>query len=254
MRALLVSILVASAFAFSPPLLFGQTVVAPNANAAVEGGGNNSFPFNVGSFVTSSRYQQVYLASQFGTLPLTGAFITQITFRPDADTGAAFSSTLPSVQLNLSTTGTSPSTLSATFASNVGANDQVVFGPAPLSLSSSFTGPVGGPKSFDIVINLTTPFFYNPSLGNLLLDVRVFNYGGMTTTPFDFDAANVIGNASTVQSGVGSPTADFVTTSGGLVTQFTFAAVPEPSSLALLALAGLFVCLAVRYVPNFRRG
>jgi len=48
------------------------------------------------------------------------------------------------------------------FANNVGADDTIVYGGltgAPLSLSSSFTGPAGQPKAFDIFINPTTPFF-----------------------------------------------------------------------------------------------
>ena len=227
------------------------SVVAPNANATTEGSGANSFPFNVGSFLTSERYQQVYLASQFSALGPTGGLITQIAFRPDASFGAAFSSTLPNVQLNLSTTGVTPSTLSSTFAANVGANDTIVFGPGPLSLSSSFTGPAGGPKNFDIVINLVNPFYYNPTLGNLLLDVRIASFGSnVTTTFFDFESSGVIGRAFTSNSGVNSLTADSVDNAGGLVTRFTV--VPEPTTWALVATATAAM-LSLRWLRGFRR-
>ena len=53
-----------------------------------------------------------------------------------------------------------------------------------LAFSSAFTGPAGGPKDFDILVDLTTPFFYNPALGNLLLDVR--NFSGEPTPPSTF--------------------------------------------------------------------
>lgn len=225
----------------SPRVAWAQTasVVAPNADAATEGSSANGFPFNIGGFQTSERYQQVYLASQFSALGPTGGLVTQIAFRPDAAFGMAFSSTLPNVQIDLSTTAATPSTLSGTFANNVGVDDITVFGPGPLTLSSSFTGPAGGPKNFDIIITLTTPFYYNPALGNLLLDVRVASFGSaVTTTFFDFDpsSGSVVGRAFTGNSGVNSPTADTVDNTGGLVTQFTFA-VPEPASCTLVAIA-----------------
>jgi hypothetical protein len=124
----------------------------------------------------------------------------------------------------------------------VGGDDQVVFAPGPLSLSSADTGPVSGPKDFDIVINLTTPFLYNPVAGNLLLDVR--NFGGGRTT--QFDAELTTGDSiSRVYTNDGNGVSD---SSGnpdtsGLVTEFQFApgtsVVPEPNSLALLATGGL---------------
>jgi hypothetical protein len=120
----------------------------------------------------------------------------------------------------------------------LGADNTIVFSGA-LSLSSSFTGPPGGPKNFDIIINLTTPFLYNPAAGNLLMDVRNFNAG--TTTQFDATGSttgDAVSRIFTSGSGVNSPTADF-SDSNGLVTQFTFAAVPEPGTLALVGATGV---------------
>src|SRR5581483_3413809 len=112
------------------------------------------------------RYQQVYAAGQFAG-PAT---ITALRFRRDASQ-ASFSTSGISAQIDLAYAATSPSTISATFANNIGSGDVTVFN-GTLSLSSSGTG---SPNPFDIVINLTTPFTYNPAQGNLLLDVRVFN-------------------------------------------------------------------------------
>ena len=50
------------------------------------------------------------------------------------------------------------------FANNVGADDTIVHSGS-LFLSSAFTGPAGGPKGFDILIHLTTPFTYDPASG-----------------------------------------------------------------------------------------
>lgn len=225
-------------------------VVVPGNLATTEGNTSNSFPFSLPVAVGSMRYQQVYGSTAFGALG-GPALITQIAFRPDAVGGAAFSSTLSNIQFNLSTTAAAPDALSGTFANNVGADDTTVFSGA-WSLSSAFTGPAGGPKDFDIVLTLTTPFLYDPSLGNLLLDIR--NFAGGTTT--FFDTTNVVGDAVsrafTLTGGVNAPTTDIGSgPSFGLVTQFTFDPVaapplgstPEPTTAlfgaALLAACGL---------------
>jgi hypothetical protein len=115
--------------------------------------------------------------------------ITGLAFRPDAFTGAAFSTTLSNVSIFLTTTTNAPDALSSTFANNEGA-DKTLVHSGSLSLSSADTGPAGGPKAFDIVINLTTPFLYNPGSGNLLLEVQ--NFGGGTTTFFDAEILRAI--------------------------------------------------------------
>jgi hypothetical protein len=218
------------------------TVVAPNSQETTEGNFDNGFPFNIGFFsLSSQRYQQVYAASEFASFS-EPQNITQILFRPDAFFGSAFSSTLPNIQINLSTTSKAPDRLSTAFADNIGNDDTVVFS-GPLSLSSAFTGPAGGPKDFDIVINLMTPFLYNPGAGNLLLDVRNFA-GGVTTF---FDAQLQTGDSTSRGYTLGANDVNASTGSGdslGLVTKFVTTppskAVPEPTSvMGLLAVAAL---------------
>ncbi|HEY9876599.1 MAG TPA: hypothetical protein V6D12_24445 [Candidatus Obscuribacterales bacterium] len=206
------------------------TVVSPNNVANVEGDAANSYPFNIGNpnvgSLTSQRYQQVYAATDFGALSQP-QLITRISFRPDATLGSAFASTLPDIQINFSTTTKAPDQLSSTFSNNVGADDTVVYNRGSLTLASAFTGAAGGPKAFDINIDLTTPFLYNPTAGNLLLDVR--NFGGGTTT--FFDAQSTIGDpvsrSYSVAAGVNSTTANGVD-SVGLVTQFTLTPTAVP--------------------------
>jgi hypothetical protein len=218
------------------------TVVAPNSLETTEGKFDNGFPFNIGFFsLSSQRYQQVYAASEFASFS-GPQNITQILFRPDEFFGNAFSSTLPNIQINLSTTSKAPDRLSTAFADNIGNDDTVVFS-GPLSLSSAFTGPAGGPKDFDIVINLMTPFLYNPGAGNLLLDVRNFA-GGVTTF---FDAQFQTGDSTSRRYTLGANDVNASTGSGdslGLVTKFVTTppskAVPEPTSvMGLLAVAAL---------------
>ena len=141
-----------------------DTLVAPNNLAAAD------YPFGAGTLAAANyRSQQVYGAQHFP--PGIALIITELRFRPDYQHGKAFSTTITNIQVRLSTTAKNPDGLSSTFASNVGADEVVVFSGA-LSMSSQFIGPPTGPKNFDMVIPLTTPFLYNPAGGNLLLDIR----------------------------------------------------------------------------------
>lgn len=234
-------------------------IVAPGPNATAEGSQGQNFPFNARrtSGVTTQRYQQVFGAAEFiSTGP--DLLITAIAFRPDArifgvpiDFGQPFSTVITDIQLNLSTTSMAVDGLSLTFADNVGANDMVVH-DGPLALSSADVGPADGPKEFDIIITLETPFLYRPSEGNLLLDVR--NFSGELTTAFD--AESTVGDSTsrvgTFRTGnVNSANGDF-RDSVGLITQFNVTAVPEPTTLSLLAVGG--VCLAAAARRRSRGG
>ncbi len=219
--------------------------IVPGNLENIEGNVNRGLPFNSSYFGMSSlRYQQVYAASEFSDIA-SPLLITQILFRPDAAKGWSFSSTLPNIQINLSTTTKAPDNLSTIFAQNIGSDQRVVFNGA-LSLSSAFTGAAAGPKNFDIAINLVTPFLYNPRAGNLLLDVRNFS-GGVST---QFDGENTLGDSISrvVSTRVGASTGTADTS--GLVTKFIATsalppvppvpgkAIPEPASvLGILAVA-----------------
>jgi hypothetical protein len=222
------------------PAARADYIVAPNAFENVSGGSNNGFPFNLSPFRDSMRYQQIFHVDQFKAL--TGPeWVTQIAFRVASDgQGNAFSSTLPSIQIDLSTSSKNPAALSAHFADNVGANNTMVFNGA-LSLSSQ-----GDPKVFDVVIDLTTPFLYDPAQGDLLMDIHNFK-GGATT---QFDAVVVQDGSSRRAWSNDADGVDFtgpdnvIVDSFVLVTRFTFSpasVAPEPATLTLAALgaAGL---------------
>lgn len=221
------------------PAARADSLIVPGAGNGAEGNEGNVFPFSPSTNgIPSQRYQQVYGASAFASLP-GPITITDILFRPDATLpGAPFSNTLPSIQINLSTTAAAVDALSLTFANNLGANDAVVFSGA-LSLSSAYTGPAAGPKDFDIAIHLQTPFTYNPAAGNLLLDVR--NFSSVDIGRFDLinDSTDSVSRVYTSTGGTANdPTAAFAATEG-LVTQFNFrpAALTNPTPLPAAAWA-----------------
>ncbi len=119
--------------------------------------GNSNLFYPFGSRI-SLRYQQVYDSSAFGSIPLE---IVALSFRVDDLGGGAFSSVIPDIQINLSTTPLAVDGLGSSFALNVGPDQTIVFNRGRLALSSAGTG------LFDITINLDTPFFYDPARVNL---------------------------------------------------------------------------------------
>ena len=168
--------------------------VAPNNLSNTEG--NQSFsPFDSGA--NSVRFQQVYGASQFAPFLPAGGWISEIWFRPDASPGGGghgFNTTLQNVQINLSTTQKNPDGLSLTFADNVGLDDTIVVnGALPLESGYYF---MTVPQPFQVLVYLPTPFYYNPSSGNLLLDIR--NFSGGNTGPLD--ATDVLGDSVSIVS------------------------------------------------------
>lgn len=223
------------------------TIVAPNGYAAVEGNTDNSFPFN--NF--EGRYQQAYAADQFDSGLLS---ITEIAFRTDAFQ-PSWSSDL-TFTVNLSTSVNPVGSLSTTFADNVGADGAQVFSASSGIFSSTSSGGPG-PSAFDVILALDTPFLYDPSAGDLLMEVLMetnVNFtplGGFSyldaveseTGLFDVGLQRVwnSGGDTGALSGNTDPEGR------GLVTRFTYDVVPEPGT-GLLVMAGLLALAARRRV------
>jgi hypothetical protein len=214
-----------------------DTIVVPNTVAAVEGNDSNFGPF----FDNSVRYQQVYSASQFPSLtaPLK---ITGISFRPDGSVSdPSLTLIFDSVQIDLSTTSATPATLSTTFGDNVGADDRTVF-DSFVFMHAPVTGPAGGPKDFTVSFSIT-PFIYDPAAGNLLMDVRAFESSGGISGFLDAESGSPF-TAHVDAPSLGAASGDFFGT--GLVTQFQFTAVPEPSTMVLCLLGALLVGVGIK--------
>jgi hypothetical protein len=220
-----------------------EILTVPSNLSSIEGNANNVSPFSI-----VGRNQQVFAASEFAFLSKP-ALITKISFRTDASfvsgrpPSLPFSSEIPDIQIALSTTNAAVDRLSGTFANNIGSDETIVYRGA-LSLSSAFTSPATGPKPFDVSINLQNPFLYDPSLGNLLLDVKNFSNDGVAFLALD--AQDEIGDSISRRftNNVNSPTAfdDSFANSLGLVAQFTITPIPKPvpesSSILGLSIIG----------------
>lgn len=193
------------------------------------------------------RYQQVYGAAAFLSEGITGpTAINTITFFAASEWYSPFFGVVPipeadqsiapgNYTIRLSTTSRAVDGLNATFNSNFGADVQVFFDGEFAGNSLTFTSDV--------------PFLYDPSMGNLLLDIIVNSQtpnAGRLLRDAETQAQFNAGNTDQMSSRIGMNTTTATTTglpftrSGGYKTQFGYveaaAAVPEPASLALLSL------------------
>jgi hypothetical protein len=197
-------------------------VVAPNALRSVQGDTGNLLPILSKQPI---RYQQVYDKSQFASFASGGEYITQLAFRVHSP-GIPFSASISDLQVNLSTTAKTPEGLSTTFASNVGTDDTVVFPSASVQFAASLAGPPDGPQAFDLVITFTTPFRYDPTKGNLLVDIR--NTSGTTHDPAndqEIDEVSTGGDSVSRVYNLGDVTAATAGPTGGGFQADTFGAV-----------------------------
>ena len=187
----------------------------------------NTFPFeNVGAFIYSGTYQQVYSKSVF-TGPVV---ISEIAF---ASTGFGGSATYNlNLNISLSTTSAAVNGLSTNYSSNRGADFTPVF-------SGDLTANITRTNTFDLMFSLANPFVYDPAKGNLLLDVFINSSSAPTGL---FYVAGTTGTSSRVST---SP-ATGVTSADSLSLQTRFMTaqpVPEPATVTLLG-TGLVVLIA----------
>jgi hypothetical protein len=185
-----------------------------------------------GSAGQSIQYEQVYSSISFaGPLAITSeTFYWKFAQRyggNDTLLGGTY-------VFDLSTTSAHVNGLSSTLANNIG-SDNIQVGV--------FVVPPGGESFGDqFTFRNTTPFHYQPTAGNLLLEISVFNQDG---TP------NMSGNSYNDADLMGAVTSRAYALDGsvsgpvdgtGLVTTFNLSGVPEPSSLLpLVALCGFGV-------------
>src|ERR1043166_3698038 len=96
----------------------GVDFVVPSEASKVEGN-TYSFVGPIAQHPYTMRYQQVYAASEFGSLTnFDGGWIVNIFFRGDATNGTQLGLYMPSVLVNFSTTLREPDGLSPVFADN----------------------------------------------------------------------------------------------------------------------------------------
>ena len=236
-RVSCLALLAAFAGAAAPARADDIQVVVPNSKDGFAGIGNTR-PFSF----APARYQQLNFAAEFGAI--TGpSLITEVAFRA-GPTATPFTHTVADLQVNLSTAAVTP--LSASYATNVGSDDTVVFSGA---LAMNVVSAKGALRPFEIVLPLQTPFLYDPSAGDLLLDLRIIDNPNGSEAKF-IDSLTIPATLARVfcdtVPGCSVDDSGGEIDGGFLITRFSFA--PEPGS----GLAGAAAILALGMAARAR--
>jgi hypothetical protein len=146
------------------------------------------------------RYQEVYSASEFPSRPI---LISELRFRPDSRLSSGpFSGQLSYVEVRFSSTLRPVGQLSLRFEENFSSDVSVVYASS-WTISTESRSLPDGTRKFDIVLPLQIPFLYDPSKGNLLVEVK--NYSSLSSR-LHVDSATGSSGVSRIYSD-GSPSA-----------------------------------------------
>jgi hypothetical protein len=214
---------------------FGSVIVVPNANTSAVG--NDTDSPDSGDL----RVQQLIGSGQFASVG-GSLLIDQLSFRLAPGSGSGGVS-MTNLNLSLSTSPKFPNTISTTFADNVGPDNTLVFSGPFTDSSLGCTGPA--PCPFDINVNFTTPFLYNPTLGSLLLDLKITGVSGdafLDSVNFDGPGGGIVSIVGTLNG----TTALGSSFNGSDIMQLRYTAVPEPASGALLFIGAAALALIKR--------
>jgi len=228
---------------------YAGTIIAPG------GAGDAQSPTPLNYYGSGgSQTEQIYSASFFSG-PTT---ITGVSFRayPGAAPGffTSNSVTVSDLMVSLATTAASPNensgaAPSTTFAANLGAGATTVYSGAA-TLTTAATGV--GPQPFDYTVNFSTPFVYDPALGNLVLDFLIPTGATVSGSGFGFltfDTANDLNDGvfSVVNINSGGAATGTLSTAAAITEFHTLAgAVPEPATWGMMILGMLLTGSALR--------
>jgi hypothetical protein len=181
---------------------------------------------SINTFAIPCRIQTVHGASQFPAYPI---IITEMRWRPDTSDAHALTNDIPNLQINLSTTAAAVGGLNAIYANNTGTNDTMVFS-GPVTLTTAFTTLTNGTKAFDIALPLQTPFTFDATKGNLLVDAR--NFSGGLAGFFTSALSTTTDAVSRISSGNPNATVAAGSDSAGEALQISYVPAPLPPTIS----------------------
>lgn len=208
-----------SLFTAVAALILSLPVYGSSLTLGAPGNGNNIAPFGGdvnATFGPGTRYQQAYASGDFAGLgPI---WITSIDFL-GGYTGGNIAANTYTFSFSTITAGID-SLSDSNFDSNLGSNNAVFV-----------TVNLSGAAPATLTITGSSPFLYDPSQGNLLLDIVISPGGQIPPGPTPTGYEELAGTSlfsRYYNSGAG-------TTGYGLVTEFDYTSTPEPTTFALVA-------------------
>lgn len=212
-------------------------IVVPGGLENMEGNSSSADLFINGE----ARMLQVYPAFDFRT-DAPQLRINGMSFRLDETAGVTLGSW--SVSVFVSTTTRGPESLIPSYSGNHGSDGVLAVTGGGTGIVSMETGP--GPRTFRLDIPFMTPFFYDPSQGNLAVSIVASGRGSLR-----LDAQNASDDGIGRVFGPNEPNGTVDTL--GLVTRFDITPIPEPATLTLFLFLGGLWSFATRKIQMFAR-
>ena len=212
--------------------------VVPIAFSATEGNSSSSSLFQAGAASLQAYYSEAFLAAA-GITP--GVNISGLTYRRNTGgtTGPSTDANFSNFNILMSQSFADPASFTSTFASNVSGSQFLVRTGALTIPANSFPGGAT-PNNFGAMLNFDTPYAYTG--GSLLIELRrgARTGGEAFNTDVDNTAASTVGARWLFNTGSDTATTGTIIV-GSQIFQLQFAAVPEPTTYALIGSAGLVV-------------
>lgn len=170
--------------------LSAQTLLIPAAANTGDLPSTTGWPFDIAS---NMRILYVYDASHFTQAGVTAPIvITRLQIRANGAAATWIGDTINSLTVDLSTAPLDYNVISTTYDSNHGADRTQVYNSSVTIPAGSSTA--GSPGPFVVDLNLTTPFLYDPSSGDLTIDFLSSGPSNAANTPA-IDASSTTGQA-----------------------------------------------------------
>lgn len=220
------SLLVAAALSSATAAVGQFTHTIPNGTATTPGNTSNAFPWGASANTWGGlRLMAVYDSVNFTaanpaiTFPI---LISRLKWRAQDGTQSWTGGMFTTATVNMSTCPVNWSAVTTNYATNHGPDLTVVYQGSVTAMGGSGLGPgIIAPTVTDLV--LTTPFLYDPNLGDLVIDVDYpggTNFVGGSLTQMDVQSTN--SNAVRIYASSQYPSANGITQNHGPVVEFEY--------------------------------
>ncbi|GAB4139778.1 MAG: hypothetical protein Fur0037_06130 [Planctomycetota bacterium] len=206
------------------PALAQFTHVIPNGFANTEGDSSNLFPWSAGGFTWPGiRQTSFYDSTNFTNASITGPItITRLRWRADSSARSWSGGSFQSAVIRMATAAVDAMSPSNNFSANFGPDLTTVYsGPVTV-----LTAPQSTPGAWVVDVHLTTPFTYDPSAGDLAIDVDWAALGGTNWSGGSAPFLDVDRSATTLAgrtyASIGYPNATGTTAPFGLVCEVSY--------------------------------